>query len=142
MSKRPSWLRGEVPGWWLAGMIRRPAGWKSALDSGGSASKSSSPGPAGGYSRWFGLCWQIAMAELGPELRAELGREDWQLLFDRVVRIAETQSNWLRWRGSKEGVMPDGNEAKSIANEAIGELFAGNCRLGMPYTREELDKEF
>jgi len=82
------------------------------------------------------------MAELGPELRAELGREDWQLLFDRVVRIAEAQSNWLRWRGSKEGVMPDGNEAKSIANEAIGELFAGNCRLGMPYTREELEKEF
>jgi len=82
------------------------------------------------------------MAELGPELRDALAREDWRLLGERVVRIAETQIKGLRWRGMKEGVLPDGADAKGIANEAVAEVFRGSITLRVPYTPEELEGEF
>ena len=84
----------------------------------------------------------MGMAELRPELRAALAQEDWETLAERIVKITEARIKGLRWRGTKEGVLPDGCDAKTIANEAVAELFAGNVKLGVPYTPQELEGEF
>jgi hypothetical protein len=82
------------------------------------------------------------VAELRPELRDALAREDWCSWAERVVKMAEAQTKGLRWRGTKEGVLPDGCDARSIAHEAVAELFAGNCKLPFGYDRECLEAEF
>jgi hypothetical protein len=81
------------------------------------------------------------MAEVGPELRDALAREDWLILSEWVVGAAEIQIRKLCWRGRQRGVLPDGCDAQSIANEAVAQLFGGNCRLRANYTREELHEE-
>src|SRR5438552_1781083 len=82
------------------------------------------------------------MAEVGPELREALAREDWESLAGRIVEIAQAQIKGLRWRGTKAGVLPDGCDSEGIANEAVAEMFRGNVKLRVPYTPEELEGEF
>src|SRR5262249_3894470 len=59
----------------------------------------------------------------------------------RAVNFAERETNRLRFRGTKGGVMPDGFDVTSLAAEAVMELFKGNCRLVWPYEPSELEKE-
>jgi hypothetical protein len=87
------------------------------------------------------------MAELSPSLRAALNRESpekWVALTKRLTLFAAWLLRGRRWRGSAHGVPPDGEDAQSIAADAIGQLFAGSSDWqpkSDPYTSEELEFE-
>jgi hypothetical protein len=93
----------------------------------------------------FSLAWvmlnSVFMGELSPELRRVLESENWGELSRRAVELAAAEMNRFRWRGTRKGILPDGYDAPSIGGEAVAELFRGNCKLALPYSREELERE-
>jgi len=50
---------------------------------------------------------------------------DWGKLLEETERVAERAVARARWRGRYGGVMPDGFDAKSVAAEAVLELWCG-----------------
>ncbi len=47
----------------------------------------------------------------------------WQILFTQAFLFATKYINRLRWRGTFGGVMPDGDDAESIATKAVTEFL-------------------
>ena len=52
-----------------------------------------------------------------------LTEDIWRLLFTQAFLFATKYINRLRWRGSYGGVLPDGLDAESIADQAVTELL-------------------
>jgi len=82
------------------------------------------------------------MADMSPELREALLKEDWELLHKQLLILAQSQLNQLKWRGAKRGLLPDGHDANSISSDAIAQLFEGDCKLvAAPYAPSDLQNE-
>jgi hypothetical protein len=80
---------------------------------------------------------------LRPEERVleRLQWEDWESLVKEAVAFAGTEIRRRKWRGSRKGVLPEGNDANSVVAEAVGRLLARKGRLVLGWTRERLQKE-
>ena len=78
---------------------------------------------------------------MSPELQRAFERENWAKLSKEAFSYARRLVSYRWWRGSSEGVLPEGYDPESIANEAVAELFNGKCRLKPDYKREELGYE-
>jgi hypothetical protein len=95
-----------------------------------------------GWQRKGGAYYDARMADLSPELREALLREDWDLLYKQLLVFAQSQLNRLMWRGSKQGLLPDGHDANTIASDAIAQVYAGESKLlAAPYAPAELQDE-
>ncbi|HEV2208124.1 MAG TPA: hypothetical protein VG167_05075 [Verrucomicrobiae bacterium] len=80
---------------------------------------------------------------LRPEqmVQSRLRWEDWETLRKEAVAFAEREIYRRKWRGSRGGVLPEGYDGEAVANQAIGEMLAGKCRLAFGWTRERLVRE-
>ncbi len=63
------------------------------------------------------------MAGTGPDVRLLLPQQKWELLFQQTLLFADYQVRRLPWRGAMDGLLPDGYDAKSLANQAILEFL-------------------
>ena len=52
-----------------------------------------------------------------------LTKDLWQTLFTQAFLFATKYINRLRWRGTFGGVMPDGDDAESIASLAVTDFL-------------------
>ena len=68
-------------------------------------------------------------------------RENWEKLSEEAFWYARRLVEQRWWRGDSDGVLPDGHDPDSIVNEAVAELFNGNCRLKPDYQPQELRYE-
>ena len=90
-----------------------------------------------GY-RWHGSGYQRGVS---PELQRAFERENWAKLSKEAFWHARRLVSYRWWRGNSDGVLPEGYDPESIANEAVAELFNGKCRLKPDYKQEELGYE-
>jgi len=67
--------------------------------------------------------------------------EDWERLLKATEMFAKQQIRRRWWRGRKGGVLPEGQDASSIAAEVAIKLLSGKGRLAPGWTRERLQKE-
>jgi len=74
-------------------------------------------------------------------LQRAFERENWKKLSKEAFWHARRLVSYRWWRGNSNGVLPEGYDPESIANEAVAELFNGKCRLKPDYKREELGYE-
>jgi len=58
-----------------------------------------------------------------PHSRPVLTEDLWQILFIQAFLFATKYINRLRWRGTFGGVMPDGDDAESIASLAVTDFL-------------------
>jgi len=58
-----------------------------------------------------------------PHSRPVLTEDLWQILFTQAFMFAIKYINRLRWRGTFGGVMPDGDDAESIAAQAVTDFL-------------------
>jgi hypothetical protein len=65
--------------------------------------------------------------------------EDWESLLKQAVRFAKKRIGCRRWRGVKDGVLPEGQDAEGVASEAVAAMLGGKCRLAPGWTRERLE---
>jgi CRP-like cAMP-binding protein len=81
--------------------------------------------------------------KLRPEeyVQSRLRWEDWETLRPEAVAFARDEIRRRRWRGKRGGVLPEGYDAEGVANQVIGEMMAGKCRLAVGWTRERLVNE-
>ena len=68
-------------------------------------------------------------------------RENWAKLSKEAFWYARRLVSYRWWRGNSNGVLPEGYDPESIANEAVAELFNGKCQLKPDYKPEELRYE-
>ena len=69
-------------------------------------------------------------------------RENWAKLSKEAFWHARRLVSYRWWRGDSQGVLPEGYDPESIANEAVAELFNGECQLpDAAYTDKELTNE-
>ena len=78
---------------------------------------------------------------MSPELQRAFERENWAKLSKEAFWHARRLVSYRWWRGDSQGVLPEGYDPESIANEAVAELFNGKCRLKPGYKRVELRYE-
>ncbi len=66
-----------------------------------------------------------------PHSRPVLTEDLWQILFIQAFLFATKYINRLRWRGTFGGVMPDGDDAESIAAQAVTDFLLSHpaCRI-------------
>src|SRR6266436_6752351 len=74
-------------------------------------------------------------------VRERLEWEDWERLLKATEMFAKQQIRRRWWRGRKGGVLPEGQDASSIAAEVAIKLLSGKGRLAPGWTRERLQKE-
>jgi len=74
-------------------------------------------------------------------LKERLEWEDWEKLLKATEMFAKGQIRRRWWRGRKGGVLPEGQDASSIAAEVAIKLLSGKGRLAPGWTRERLQKE-
>jgi hypothetical protein len=67
--------------------------------------------------------------------------EDWERLLKETELFAKRQIQRRVWRGRKGGVIPEGQDANSIAAGAAIKLLSGKGRLALGWTRERLQNE-
>jgi DNA-directed RNA polymerase specialized sigma24 family protein len=67
--------------------------------------------------------------------------ENWDDLSREAFWFAGQLIAYRWWRGREQGVMPDGNDAESVVNDAVAELYNGKCRLKPDYNPQELRYE-
>lgn len=81
--------------------------------------------------------------KLRPEeyVQSRLRWEDWETLRPETVAFARDEIRRRKWRGRRGEVLPEGYDAEGVANQVIGEMMAGKCRLGLGWTRERLANE-
>ena len=53
---------------------------------------------------------------------------EWELLFNQTVLYATGHVDRWLWRGSIDGVLPEGHDSNSIAAQAVAELLEHQCR--------------
>src|SRR5947208_16794653 len=58
-----------------------------------------------------------------PYSDAVLTEDHWQILFTQAFLFATKYINRLRWRGTFGGVLPDGDDAESIAAQAVTDFL-------------------
>jgi len=58
-----------------------------------------------------------------PHSDPVLTEDLWQILFAQAFMFAIKYINRLRWRGTFGGVMPDGDDAESIAAQAVTDFL-------------------
>ena len=88
------------------------------------------------------MAWErLPKERVSPELRGGLASENWEELSKEAFWYARRLVAHRWWRGDSNGVLPDGHDAQSMVNEAVAELFNGNCRLRLDYKPEELGYE-
>src|SRR5436190_14315949 len=61
-----------------------------------------------------------------PYSDAVLTEDHWQILFTQAFLFATKYINRLRWRGTFGGVLPDGDDAESIAHQAVIDFLHQN----------------
>jgi len=74
-------------------------------------------------------------------VKERLEWEDWERLLKATEMFAKGQIRRRWWRGRKGGVLPEGQDASSIAAEVAIKLLRGKGRLAPGWTRERLQKE-
>ncbi|HWX20494.1 MAG TPA: hypothetical protein VN578_11400 [Candidatus Binatia bacterium] len=74
-------------------------------------------------------------------VQSRLRWEDWQTLRPEAIAFAKLEIRRRKWRGRRGGVVPDGYDAESVANQVIEEMMSGKCRLAMGFTRERVVAE-
>ncbi len=74
-------------------------------------------------------------------IKERLEWEDWKTLLKATEMFAKGQIRRRWWRGRKGGVLPEGQDASSIAAEVAIKLLSGKGRLAPGWTRERLQKE-
>jgi len=74
-------------------------------------------------------------------IKERLEWEDWKTLLKETEMFAKGQIRRRWWRGRKGGVIPEGQDANSIAAEVAIKLLSGKGRLAPGWTRERLQKE-
>src|SRR3974390_2598958 len=81
--------------------------------------------------------------KLRPEqvVQSRLRWEGWETLRPEAVGFAREEIRRRRWRGRRGGVLPEGYDAEAVANQVIGEMVEGKCRLAFGWTRERLVAE-
>jgi hypothetical protein len=80
---------------------------------------------------------------LTPEqwVQSRLRWEDWEALGKKALEFARQEVRRRKWRGARDGVLPDGYDAESVAAESVRELLSGNCRLAAGFVREKVTRE-
>src|SRR2546426_7455144 len=58
-----------------------------------------------------------------PHSQPVLTEDLWQTLFTQAFLFATKYINRLRWRGTFGGVLPDGDDAESIAAQAVTDFL-------------------
>jgi hypothetical protein len=74
-------------------------------------------------------------------VQSRLRWEDWETLRKDTVAFARGELRKRRWRGARSGVLPTGDDAEGVADQAIAELLGGNCRLMPGFLRSTVQKE-
>ncbi len=74
-------------------------------------------------------------------VKERLEWEDWKTLLKATEMFAKGQIRRRWWRGRKGGVLPEGQDASSIAAEVTIKLLSGKGRLAPVWTRERLQNE-
>jgi hypothetical protein len=74
-------------------------------------------------------------------VKSRLRWEDWESLQAGLTRFAEQEIRRRRWRGERDGVLPEGCDANSVAAEVIASALQGKARLAEGWTRERLMRE-
>src|SRR5258706_16176120 len=66
-----------------------------------------------------------------PHSRPVLTEDLWQILFIQAFLFATKYIHRLRWRGTFGGVLPDGDDAESIAAQAVTDFLLSHpaCRI-------------
>src|SRR5437016_5918583 len=66
-----------------------------------------------------------------PHSRPVLTEDLWQTLFTQAFLFATKYIHRLRWRGTFGGVLPDGDDAESIAAQAVTDFLLSHpaCRI-------------
>ncbi len=72
---------------------------------------------------WFTLCSFPGMTGSRPHSSPVLTEDLWQILFTQAFLFATKYINRLRWRGTFGGVLPDGDDAESIAAQAVTDFL-------------------
>src|SRR6266446_6715998 len=88
---------------------------------------------------WFTLCSFPGMTGSRPHSSPVLTEDLWQILFTQAFLFATKYINRLRWRGTFGGVLPDGDDAESIAAQAVADFLLSHpaCRLRhRPFTHQ------
>src|SRR5207245_902646 len=74
-----------------------------------------------------------------PHSDPVLSKDLWQILFTQALLFATKYINRLRWRGTFGGVLPDGDDAGSIAAQAVTDFLLSHpaCRIRhRPFTHQ------
>ncbi len=74
-------------------------------------------------------------------VRERLQWENWEALLERTIAFAADEIRRRRWRGSRSGVLPEGQDANGLASEIVAWVLEGKCRLALGWTRHRLEKE-
>src|SRR6266481_3732243 len=71
------------------------------------------------------------MIGVKPHSEKVLTEDFWQTLFTQAFLFATKYINRLRWRGTFGGVLPDGDDAESIAALAVSDFLLSHpaCRI-------------
>ena len=74
-------------------------------------------------------------------VKERLQWENWERLLKETTFFAKEQIRRRWWRGSKNGVLPQGYDENSVAAEVVVKVLSGRCRLALGWTRERLQRE-
>lgn len=67
--------------------------------------------------------------------------ENWKPLLKELVFFTEAQIRRRWWRGSHQGVLPEGFDANSVAAEVVLKVLTGRSRLALGWNTEGLVEE-
>ena len=82
--------------------------------------------------------WRLPTGEF---MRKRLRWENWGALLRYMTRVAQEEARRRRWRGARDGLLPEGYDPESIASEVAAVVLAGRCRLAPGWTWERLKRE-
>ena len=82
--------------------------------------------------------WRLPTGEF---MRKRLRWENWGALLRYMTRVAQEEARRRRWRGARDGLLPEGYAPESIASEVAAVVLAGRCRLAPGWTWERLKRE-
>jgi hypothetical protein len=66
--------------------------------------------------------------------------EDWGSLLKHATRHARKRIGCRHWRGDRDGVLPEGQDAEGVAAAAAAAMLGGKCRMVLGWTRERVEK--
>ena len=92
-----------------------------------------------GATNWHGNGFSGGMSSKMEALVLErLKWEDWNTLRKELVIYAQEQIPRRWWRGSHDGVLPEGLDAEGVAQNIVLKAFTGMSQLVIGWTRQRL----